>query len=237
MGTPDPAAISKVTWIRLASVTHTNNMNQRINRLSFSQATNGLNVTAPSSNNLAPPGHYMLFVLNAAGVPSVARIVRLISAAPAGTPTPTPTPTPTGSVTATPTATPTGASTATPTGLPTATRTPTPTPTRTPTPVPTRTPTPATPAAPSNLRATAVSGTQIDLEWVDNSTNETGFKIERCQGNGCNDFAEFVQVGAGVTTYSDTGLSPNTKYSYRLRAYNGFGNSAYSNIATKRTDR
>ncbi len=105
VGTPDPAAISKVTWIRLSSVTHTNNMNQRINRLSFSQATGGLNVTAPSNNNLAPPGHYMLFVLNAAGVPSVARIVRLVSTAPAGTPTPTLTPT----LTPTPTPTPTGA--------------------------------------------------------------------------------------------------------------------------------
>jgi len=77
VGTPNAASITKVTWIRLSSVTHTNNMGQRINRLSFSQATGGLNVTAPSNPNLAPPGYYMLFILNGNGVPSVAQIIRI----------------------------------------------------------------------------------------------------------------------------------------------------------------
>jgi N-acetylneuraminic acid mutarotase len=77
VGTPDAASITKVTWLRLSSVTHTNNMGQRINRLSFSVASGGLNVTAPSSKNLCPPGHYMLFILNGAGVPSVAKIVQI----------------------------------------------------------------------------------------------------------------------------------------------------------------
>jgi len=75
--TPDAASITKVTWLRLAAVTHTNNMGQRINRLSFSPVAGGLNVTAPSSTNLCPPGHYMLFILNSAGVPSVAKLVRI----------------------------------------------------------------------------------------------------------------------------------------------------------------
>ena len=75
--TPDAASIAKVTWIRLSSVTHAFNQNQRINRLSFTQAAGGLNVVPPSNPNLAPPGHYMLFLLNGNDVPSVARIVRL----------------------------------------------------------------------------------------------------------------------------------------------------------------
>jgi hypothetical protein len=55
-------------------------MNQRINRLSFSQVAGGLNVVAPSNANLTPPGHYMLFILNSNGVPSVARIIQVTSA-------------------------------------------------------------------------------------------------------------------------------------------------------------
>ena len=81
----------------------------------------------------------------------------------------------------------------------------------------------------------AISSTQINLAWQDNSANEDGFKIERCQGNGCSNFAEIAEVGANVTTYSDTGLEPNTRYGYRVRAFNGVGNSGYSNIARRRT--
>jgi hypothetical protein len=74
--TPDAANITQVTWIRLSTVTHTFNENQRINLLNFSQAAGGLNVTAPASSNFAPPGHYMLFILQN-GVPSVAAIVQI----------------------------------------------------------------------------------------------------------------------------------------------------------------
>jgi len=66
-----------VSWIRLSSTTHAFNQNQRINRLSFSQTAGGLSVTAPASANLAPPGHYMLFILNGSGVPSVAQVIRV----------------------------------------------------------------------------------------------------------------------------------------------------------------
>jgi hypothetical protein len=91
------------------------------------------------------------------------------------------------------------------------------------------------PAAPSNLVATAVSTSQINLSWTDNANNETGFKIERCQGNGCSNFVQIAQVGANVTTFSNTGLARNTRYRYRVRAFNAVGNSGYSNIATART--
>jgi Domain of unknown function (DUF1929)/Bacterial Ig-like domain (group 2) len=76
VATPDAANINQVTWIRLGAVTHTFNQEQRINFLSFSQATGGLNITAPPSANLAPPGFYMLFLLSG-GVPSVASIIQV----------------------------------------------------------------------------------------------------------------------------------------------------------------
>jgi hypothetical protein len=76
--TPSAASISRITWIRLSAVTHAFNQNQRMNRLAFSQATGStLSVTAPANANLAPPGHYMLFIVNSSGVPSLARVVRI----------------------------------------------------------------------------------------------------------------------------------------------------------------
>lgn len=77
VGTPDAASITRVTWVRLSSVTHAFNQNQRINRLTFKPVDGGLEVTAPANPNLAPPGHYMLFLLDANGVPSIARILQL----------------------------------------------------------------------------------------------------------------------------------------------------------------
>jgi galactose oxidase len=78
VGTPDAGSIAKVTWIRLSSVTHAFNMNQRMNLLGFSVASaSTLSVTAPLSGNQAPPGHYMLFIVNDKGVPSKGKIVRI----------------------------------------------------------------------------------------------------------------------------------------------------------------
>jgi len=75
--TPDALNITAVNWIRLSSVTHGLNMNQRINRLSFSVTAGGLNVVAPTDNKLCPPGDYILFILNGNGVPSVGHIMRI----------------------------------------------------------------------------------------------------------------------------------------------------------------
>jgi Domain of unknown function (DUF1929) len=77
VGTPNAADIAKVTWIRLSTVTHSTNMSQRLNYLSFTAGGTTLSVTAPTSRNLAPPGHYMLFLVNQEGVPSVAKIVQI----------------------------------------------------------------------------------------------------------------------------------------------------------------
>jgi hypothetical protein len=86
--TPDAANISDVTLVALSSVTHTRNMNQRFNRLSFTQGMGGLNVTLPSSANACPPGTYLLFILNSNGVPAVAQFINVNSsnALPPGSP-------------------------------------------------------------------------------------------------------------------------------------------------------
>jgi hypothetical protein len=113
--TPDAASISAVTLVRLSTVTHANNMNQRFVRLAFSAGAGRLTVTPPSAGEIAPPGHYMLFLLNSAGVPSVAPIVRLSADI-----------------------------------------------------------VPSPPTAPTNLAASAVSSSQINLTWTDTANNETG---------------------------------------------------------------
>jgi hypothetical protein len=94
---------------------------------------------------------------------------------------------------------------------------------------------PATPAAPGNLVATTFSTTQINLSWTDNSSDESGFRIERCTSPGCTNFAQVAEVGANVTTFANTGLTKNTTYTYRVRAFNTGGNSAYSNVASAKT--
>ena len=86
--------------------------------------------------------------------------------------------------------------------------------------------------APASLTATAVSSSQINLTWGDSGTTEQGFKIERCTGAGCSNFAQIAVVGANVTSYSNTGLIGSTSYSYRVRAYNASGDSNYSNPAS-----
>jgi hypothetical protein len=91
-----------------------------------------------------------------------------------------------------------------------------------------------TPPAPSNLVATPVSGDRIDLTWTDNSSDETGFRIER-KTEPSGTYAVIATVGANVTKYYNTGLQPGTTYTYRIRAYNGVGDSPYSNEATSTT--
>jgi hypothetical protein len=273
VSTPDATSITKVTWIRLGAVTHTANLEQRINRLSFAQATGGLDVTAPSNPNLAPPGYYMLFILDGNGVPSVAKFVRLDAAA-----IPAPPAGPSG-LTASPASSSqidlgwidastnedgfkvercqgpvctnfvqiatvgAGVTSYSSTGLTASTvyqyrvraynvggdsvysNTASATTTAAIT----------VPATPTNLMATGVSGSQINLAWTDNSSNEDGFKIERCQGPACTNFVQIATVGAGITSYSSTGLTATTTYQYRVRAYNTGGDSAYSNTASATT--
>jgi galactose oxidase-like protein/Calx-beta domain-containing protein/glyoxal oxidase-like protein/Kelch motif protein len=104
--TPDAAAVAKVTLIRLPSVTHAFDQNQRLTTLSSAPAAGGLNVSIPVSPNVVPPGHYMLFLVSGNGVPSMARILQVGTGpfeAPTTGPTCTPRPTSTATVTTTPT--------------------------------------------------------------------------------------------------------------------------------------
>jgi uncharacterized protein (TIGR02145 family) len=90
------------------------------------------------------------------------------------------------------------------------------------------------PVAPSNLIGTVASTTQINLSWTDNSTNETGFIIERKTGTGV--YAIVGNTAAEIITYSDSGLTPNTTYTYRMYSNNAVGNSlTYSNELTLTT--
>lgn len=90
------------------------------------------------------------------------------------------------------------------------------------------------PNAPSGLTATMISTNQINLSWTDNSNTETGHKIERAL-SASGPWTQIATVGANVKTYQNTGLSMNTTYYYRVRAYSSLGDSAYSNVASATT--
>lgn len=90
------------------------------------------------------------------------------------------------------------------------------------------------PAAPSGLTATATSSSAITVAWTDNSSDETGFVLERAPTNA---FASIttIPLGANVTSYANTGLAASTTYYYRVRATNATGPSANSNVDSATT--
>ena len=90
---------------------------------------------------------------------------------------------------------------------------------------------PVIPTAPSGLTAT-LSGANIVLTWTDNSTTETGFKVEHSTDAGTT-WAEIGTVGANITTYTDNNVVCNTRHVYRVRAASAAGNSAYSPAAER----
>jgi hypothetical protein len=79
--TLDAANISSVVLIRNGAVTHAFDMDQRLVGLAFTPGNGVLNITGPPNSNIAPPGYYMLFILNNAGVPSIAAMVQVSAAA------------------------------------------------------------------------------------------------------------------------------------------------------------
>jgi hypothetical protein len=89
-------------------------------------------------------------------------------------------------------------------------------------------------AVPSNLVGAPVGLKRVDLSWTDNSTSESGFKIER--SNNGTKFSQIATLGAGATTFSNTGLRRGKTYLYRVRAYNSIGYSAYSNTISVRAN-
>lgn len=90
------------------------------------------------------------------------------------------------------------------------------------------------PDAPSGLVASAVSGTQINLTWDDNSDNETGFRLERSP-NGTDSWSTVTTTSADDEDHSDTGLTQSTTYYYRVIAEGSVGDSAPSNVANATT--
>jgi hypothetical protein len=171
VATPDADDIARVHLIALGSTTHSQNQNQRINRLTFTPGDGGLSVTAPANSALCPPGCYMLFLVNSAGAPSVSRMIKIPGTLP--------------------------------------------------------------PAAPSGLTATPLSSSAVRLDWIDNSNNETGFRIERSL-DGVH-FDPPVAAGKDAVTWTGTRLAAATKYYYRVRAYNGAGESAHTAAAAAAT--
>jgi len=273
--TPDEPSITTVNWVRTSSVTHAFNQNQRINHLTFAHVEGGLSVSAPSNRNLCPPGHYLLFILNNLGVPSVAKIIYVN-----GPPPPLPTiPVAPSNLTATPASsgqidltwvdndgneagfkierssdggnvfTEIARAGENATGYSSSNLTSSTTYyyrvrayndagdsdySNTANATTMEDPPNVLPTAPSNLVATAASKSQINLTWVDNSSNETSFKILRSLTS--SNFTLIATVGANTTSFSDTkSLASATKYYYRVRAKNATGDSASSNLASAMT--
>ena len=77
VATADAPRVVRATLVRLPAVTHGFDQNQRFLELDLQRAAGGLSLTAPVSGNLAPPGHYLLSILNGNGIPSVAWIIRI----------------------------------------------------------------------------------------------------------------------------------------------------------------
>jgi hypothetical protein len=75
--TPDAASITRVALIKPGATTHANDSDQRYVDLSFTIGSGQITAMAPASGNYAPPGYYMLVIVNSSGVPSVARMLKL----------------------------------------------------------------------------------------------------------------------------------------------------------------
>ncbi len=89
------------------------------------------------------------------------------------------------------------------------------------------------PPIPQGVTSSVISSVQVNLAWTAVG-GATGVRIERCQGTGCSNFVQVVQL-TGATTYASTGLAPGNVYRYRLRADNTAGQSAYSPVVDATT--
>src|SRR5262249_8592410 len=96
-----------------------------------------------------------------------------------------------------------------------------------------QTPDTQAPSAPGTLTSTAAGSSQINLSWgaATDNVGVTGYQVFRCQGAGCSNFSQVATTS--TTSYSNTGLSASTSYSYQVRAVDAAGNQgAFSNTAT-----
>lgn len=92
---------------------------------------------------------------------------------------------------------------------------------------------PAAPAGPTNLTGSAKSkpSLRVNLTWFDNATNETGYRVLRSTDSGAT-WSQVGQLGANATSFSDTAVAKGATYQYKVYAYNGVGNSPFSNTIT-----
>ena len=90
------------------------------------------------------------------------------------------------------------------------------------------------PPPPTHLTATALSSSRIDLAWQDNSSNETGFRVQR-RVDGSDNWIEIGTTAANINTFSDEGLEPLTLYHFRVLAFSANAASEFSNEATTMT--
>ena len=88
---------------------------------------------------------------------------------------------------------------------------------------------PALPGDPTNLNATLITSTQVDLAWTDTASNEDGFVVERSDDGGTT-WNQVGQTGIDVAVFSDVSVIPGMAYQYRVFAFNISGDSQYSNI-------
>jgi hypothetical protein len=86
---------------------------------------------------------------------------------------------------------------------------------------------PPPPAAPSGLTASGVSETAIDLAWTDNANTETGYRVERSNA-GAGNYTVIANLGAGASSFTDSGLTASTTYDYQVAAVNDWGDSSYA---------
>lgn len=93
----------------------------------------------------------------------------------------------------------------------------------------------AQPTAPSVLAATAVSSTEIDLTWIDNSNNEANFSLDRADNNTFTTNKVTTTPAANATSAQITGLTASKQYFFRIRAVNGEGNSSFTSTANATT--
>jgi hypothetical protein len=91
------------------------------------------------------------------------------------------------------------------------------------------------PADPTGLSVTDLTASSISIAWTDNSSDEDGYKIERCTGANCTDFQLLATMPTNVASITDWGLSKNRTYKYRVCAYNSAGDSGYTNTTTATT--
>jgi hypothetical protein len=92
----------------------------------------------------------------------------------------------------------------------------------------------ALPSTPASLTATAISGSQINLAWINSSNIEVGFYVERAPSS-AGPWVEITAVAANVTSLSDKNLYPGSTWFYRVRSYNSAGNSGYTSAVSATT--